>query len=68
MNTYYPVYIQLREQPCVVIGGGNAKLLDPVPEGCEQVTNQDALRGAMRLLPGSDMQAVPQTTTWRIHR
>ena len=22
MNTYYPVYIQLQEQPCVVIGGG----------------------------------------------
>lgn len=22
MNTYYPIYIQLREQPCVVIGGG----------------------------------------------
>ena len=22
MNTYYPVYIQLRERPCVVIGGG----------------------------------------------
>ena len=22
MNTYYPVYIQLREQACVVIGGG----------------------------------------------
>lgn len=22
MNTYFPVYIQLREQPCVVIGGG----------------------------------------------
>ena len=22
MNNYYPVYIQLREQPCVVIGGG----------------------------------------------
>src|SRR5689334_3694531 len=22
MNTYYPVYIQLRQQPCVVIGGG----------------------------------------------
>jgi siroheme synthase-like protein len=22
MNTYYPVYIQLREQPCVVVGGG----------------------------------------------
>ena len=22
MNTYYPVYIEMREQPCVVIGGG----------------------------------------------
>src|SRR5262245_6242034 len=22
MNTYYPVYIQLQEQPCIVIGGG----------------------------------------------
>lgn len=22
MNTYYPVYIQLRAQPCVVVGGG----------------------------------------------
>ena len=23
MTTYYPVYLQLHEQPCVVIGGGN---------------------------------------------
>jgi siroheme synthase-like protein len=22
MNTYYPVYLEMREQPCVVIGGG----------------------------------------------
>ena len=22
MNTYYPVYIQMREQPCIVVGGG----------------------------------------------
>jgi precorrin-2 dehydrogenase / sirohydrochlorin ferrochelatase len=22
MNTYYPIYVQLRDQPCVVIGGG----------------------------------------------
>lgn len=22
MNTYYPVYIEMRDQPCVVIGGG----------------------------------------------
>jgi siroheme synthase-like protein len=23
MNTYYPIYIQLKDQPCLVIGGGN---------------------------------------------
>jgi precorrin-2 dehydrogenase / sirohydrochlorin ferrochelatase len=23
MNTYYPVYIELRGQPCIVVGGGN---------------------------------------------
>jgi siroheme synthase-like protein len=22
MNTYYPIYVQLRDQPCVVVGGG----------------------------------------------
>jgi polyphosphate glucokinase len=52
----------------VVIGGGNAKLLNPMPEGCERATNQDALRGAARLWGGADMIAVPHTTTWRIHR
>ena len=31
MNTYYPVYIELREQPCVVIGGG--KIADGKVEG-----------------------------------
>ena len=31
MNTYYPVYIQLREQPCVVIGGG--KIADGKVDG-----------------------------------
>ena len=52
----------------VVIGGGNAKLLEPLPEGCERATNQDALKGALRLWPGSDMIAIPHTTTWRLHR
>lgn len=51
-----------------MIGGGNAKHLDPVPEGCERGGNQDAFRGAIRLWPGADMLAEAQTTTWRITR
>lgn len=35
MNTYYPVYIQLREQPCVVIGGG--KIAEGKVEGLVDV-------------------------------
>ena len=31
MNTYYPVYIEMREQPCVVIGGG--KIAESKVEG-----------------------------------
>jgi predicted NBD/HSP70 family sugar kinase len=50
------------------LGGGNAKYLDPVPEGCERRDNQDAFRGAVRLWPGADMLAEAQTTTWRIVR
>ena len=50
------------------LGGGNAKFLDPVPKGCERGDNQDAFRGALRLWPGADMLAEPQTTTWRITR
>ena len=50
------------------LGGGNAKHLDPVPEGCTQGNNQDAFRGAVRLWPGADMLAEAQTTTWRIIR
>ncbi len=50
----------------VVIGGGNAKHLKTLPEGCERGDNQDAFRGAERLWPGSDMLAEAQVTTWRI--
>lgn len=32
-----------------VIGGGNAKHLDPLPEGCRRSCNQDAIHGAVRL-------------------
>ena len=52
----------------IVIGGGNAKILDPLPEGCERTTNQGGLRGAVRLWEGADMVAIPETTTWRIKR
>jgi polyphosphate glucokinase len=52
----------------VVIGGGNAKHLDPFPENCERANNQDGFRGAVRLWEGADMVAVPQETTWRIER
>jgi polyphosphate glucokinase len=50
------------------LGGGNAKLLDPIPEGCECGDNQDAFHGALRLWPGADMLADAQATTWRIVR
>lgn len=38
MNTYYPVYIQLRNQPCVVIGGG--KIAEGKVEGLLAVEAQ----------------------------
>lgn len=52
----------------LVIGGGNAKHLDPLPEGSERGENQDAFRGAIRLWSGSDLLAEPLETTWRISR
>jgi predicted NBD/HSP70 family sugar kinase len=52
----------------IVIGGGNAKTLQKLPEGCRIRDNQDALRGALRLWPGADMIAEPLATTWRIRR
>lgn len=52
----------------IALGGGNAKHLDPLPEGCERGDNQDAFRGALRLWPDADMLAEAQATTWRITR
>jgi polyphosphate glucokinase len=59
-DIFWPDYFQL--------GGGNAKHLDPLPDGCERGDNQDAFRGALRLWPGADMLAEAQVTTWRITR
>ncbi len=59
-NIFWPDHFQL--------GGGNAKYLDPVPEGCMCGSNHDAFYGARRLWPGADLLAEIQTTTLRIVR
>ncbi len=51
-----------------VIGGGNAKHLDPLPPGTRRRSNRDAIIGAQRLWEGADMLATPYGTTWRIER
>lgn len=51
-----------------VIGGGNAKHLDPVPEGCRRSSNREAIAGAIRLWEGADLHAEPYGTTWRVRR
>ena len=51
-----------------VIGGGNAKHLDPLPPKCRRSTNQEAIVGAVRLWNGGDMRAEAYGTTWRIER
>jgi polyphosphate glucokinase len=50
-----------------VVGGGNAKLLDPFPEGCRASANREAIAGAVRLWEGADLLAIPYGTTWRLH-
>jgi polyphosphate glucokinase len=52
----------------VVLGGGNAPQIDPLPKGCRMRDNQAAFAGATRLWPGADMIAEPHGTSWRIHR
>lgn len=49
-----------------VLGGGNAKLVDPLPPGCRISANHGAMKGAERIWPGSDMLAVPLGNSWRI--
>jgi len=51
-----------------VIGGGNAKHLDPLPDRSRRMANRDAIAGARRLWEGSDLFASPYGTTWRIVR
>lgn len=51
-----------------VIGGGNAKHLDPLPKGCRRTSNKEAVRGATRLWKGADMLATAHGTTWRVEK
>lgn len=51
-----------------VLGGGNSKLVEPLPKNCLRVANFTAYRGAVRLWEEADMTAVPIETTWRIMR
>jgi polyphosphate glucokinase len=52
----------------IVLGGGNAKSIDPLPAGCRVQDNQGAFRGACRLWPGADMLAEAYGTSWRIRK
>jgi polyphosphate glucokinase len=51
-----------------VLGGGNAKHVDPEPVNCRCVDNRSAYVGAQRLWEGSDLFASACATSWRIHR
>jgi len=51
-----------------VIGGGNAKLIEPLPKGCRLQDNQGAFLGAVRLWPGGDMIAEAFGSSFRIKK
>jgi polyphosphate glucokinase len=51
-----------------VLGGGNAKLVDPLPANCRCVDNRSAYIGVQRLWEGSDLFASACATSWRVHR
>jgi predicted NBD/HSP70 family sugar kinase len=50
-----------------VLGGGNAKKLDPCPEFCTLVDNRSAYVGARRLWEDADLFASAGVTSWHIH-
>lgn len=52
----------------IVIGGGNGKDLEPLPQNCRLRDNQAAFIGATRLWPGADMIAEPYGSSWRIRK
>jgi len=51
-----------------VLGGGNTKLLEKLPDGCRPTDNASAYVGALRLWEDADMWAVAGDSTWKIQR
>lgn len=51
-----------------VLGGGNAKLIDPLPNNCRPVHNASAYVGAERLWEEADLFAAADDSTWKITR
>lgn len=51
-----------------VLGGGNSKLIEPMPQHCRLVDNSSAYVGAERLWDDADLVAIPEESTWRIER
>ena len=52
----------------LVLGGGNAKYVDPLPENCRPTDNRSAFIGACRLWEDADLYAAAHATTWHIRR
>ena len=52
----------------IVLGGGNAKRIDPLPPGCRRKDNQVAFVGAKRMWEGADLIATSYGSSWRISR
>lgn len=51
-----------------VLGGGNSKLIDPLPNNCRPVDNASAYVGAERLWEEADLFAAADDSTWKITR
>jgi polyphosphate glucokinase len=50
----------------IVVGGGNARKINPLPDRCRLVENASAYLGAQRLWEDADSCAMPFETTWRL--
>lgn len=51
----------------VLLGGGNAKKVDPVPDGCRVGGNDDAFAGGFRLWEQyEEPHDAPRSPTWRV--